>query len=76
MVVDVNKLTIEVPWVELMEIESGDDVGLAGEMGGLAVEEVDDKLFVGGKESEAGGEVGTVIFHVSVQVNVYRRRRW
>ena len=67
-VAGLNKLTIEVPWVELMEIESGNDVGLAGEMGGLAVEEVDDELLVGGEESEAWGEVGTVISHDSVQV--------
>ena len=41
-----------------MEIERGDDVGLAGEMGGLALEEVDAELFIGGEELEAQGEVG------------------
>lgn len=56
-------LTVEIPWVELMEIERGDDVRLAREVGSLAMEEVDDELFIGGEESEAWREVGTVVYH-------------
>ncbi|RWW85127.1 hypothetical protein BHE74_00006220 [Ensete ventricosum] len=45
-------LTIEVPRVAVAEIDRGDDVGIARKLRGLATEEMDDQLFVGGEELE------------------------
>lgn len=49
--------TIEFPWIEEPSIEVGDDVGVAREAWGLAMEEVDDELFISGEEPETGREI-------------------
>ena len=45
-------LTLEVPRVAVVEIDRGDDVGIARKVRGLGTEEMDDQLFVGGEELE------------------------
>lgn len=52
---------MEFPGIVREEIEVGDDIGVAGQQGSLAVEEMDDKLLVGGIESESGREVDVVV---------------
>lgn len=48
-------ITIKLPWVVVVEIETGDDaVPWAAEH--FAVEEVDDEILVGGQELEARRE--------------------
>ncbi|RWV92160.1 hypothetical protein BHE74_00010307 [Ensete ventricosum] len=54
---------MEVPWITTMEIESGDDVGMEREESGLAVEEMDDELFVGGEEAETRREIRSSFSH-------------
>lgn len=51
-----------------MKIEGGDDVGLAREVGSLVMEEVNNELFIGREEMEAGRKIGRVVSHESVQV--------
>ena len=45
-------LTAEVPRIAVVEVDGGDDVGMARKQRGFAVEEVEDELFVGGEELE------------------------
>lgn len=57
--------TCKFPRIIGIQIEIGDDVGVAGQEGSLAVEEVDDELFVGRAEPEAGRQVHVVISHAA-----------
>lgn len=52
--------TVELPGIVGVEIEIGNDVGVARQQSGLAMEEMDDELFVGRVESKAGREVEVV----------------
>lgn len=56
-------VTVELPGIIRIEIEIRDDVRMAGQEGGLALEEMDDQLFISRVKSEAGGEIEAVITH-------------
>lgn len=62
--VNMNVLTIEIPWIVATEIDGGDDVRLARKVGGLAVEEMNNNLFVGGDEAEARRKVDSCTSHI------------
>lgn len=49
--------TWELPGVELVEVDVGDDGDGEGGGGGFALEVVDDEFFVGGVEAKAGRKV-------------------
>lgn len=55
--------TIKLPGIIGIEIKIRDDVWMAGQEGGLAVEEMDDELFISRVKSEAGWEIEVMITH-------------
>lgn len=68
-------ITVQVPGVVGVEVEVGDDIGVAGQQGGLAVEEVDHELLVGRVEPETGGHVEAVIPHFRALGKARRREK-
>lgn len=65
---------MQVPGVVGIEVEVGDDVGVAGQQRGLAVEEVDHELLVGRVEPETGGHVEAVIPHFRALAKARREK--
>lgn len=63
-------ITIQVPRVVGVEIEVGDDVGVAGQQRRLAVEEMDDELLVGRVEPETGWHVEVAIPHRKIEPTI------